>query len=137
MNEELREKLGDGINLLLERLKNSEPGSKEESAIADSISKLWHAGSDEVRLALEEERLDLERERLDMERSRIELEENRNASNDIWNKAFGVGTELLKVGTFVGGQAFLNRRWIQGLQFEQTGTFGSTMVRSIVPKNQP
>ena len=134
MTEELLTKLEVRADMLLDRLENTAPGSKEEQTVAEDINKLFNVLNHEYeisnKLILEQERVNVDKERLAIDQRRAAIEEIRAHKNDIFDKVF----EGLKIGTTIGtfaiGQKAISDRWLQGLNFESTGSIGSTLVRS-------
>lgn len=136
MTEDLLMKLEVRADMLLDRLEKTEPGSKEEQTVAEDVNKLFDILNREYeisnRLVFEQERLEIDKQRLDIDQKRAAIEELRAHRNDIFDRVF----EGLKIGTTVGtfaiGQKAISDRWLQGLNFETTGSIGSAMVRSQV-----
>lgn len=136
MTEELLTKLEVRADMLLDRLEKTEPGSKEEQTVCESINKVFDILNREYeisnKLAFEQERLEIDKERLSIDQKRAAIEELRNRKNDVFDKIFEGLRDAITVGTFMYGQKAISDRWIQGLNFETTGSIGSAMTRSQV-----
>lgn len=130
MTEEIKDKLDEEIQSLLEDLSNFDSGSEDYKHVLDDVTKLIDKRNDidKIELEIDKQRLN---EVLESRKSKNEEELNvYNKKQDIIKHAISIGSIVIPVFLTVWGT-------YKTLKFEETGTVTTIMGRGFVNKLIP
>lgn len=141
MNEEIRQALADEILSQFHGLSDLEPGSKEQQAVVENITKLYKLGLEDVKADTDyDEKLyrrdaDARNEQNELDKQTREEEFKRNQlTEQTRDRYFRIGIEV--AGIILPLMFYAS--WMKkGFKFEETGTYTSTTFRGLFNRFRP
>lgn len=113
--------LDEEIQTLHEQFNEAEPGSKEQTAIVDSMAKLQKTRQDEFKLSNEALNADLT------------LQETKK--QNVWHKIFDGAKIVIPAAVTIAGYVLWNKKLDQTAEFEENGVWRSDVRKEA--KNGP
>ena len=130
MTNEIKEKLDEEIQSLLDNLGGLNKGSNEYQAVLDDVSKLIDKRNDIDKLDLEQAKYKLSEKSEEYKVDKDKELNEYNKKNQIISHAISIGTIVIPVLVTVWGT-------YKTLKFEETGTVTTIMGRGFINKLIP
>lgn len=124
MDEQLLQSLADELQKEFNALEKLTPGSEEYSRHVGNIERLWKLAQAEVKNAQDADEIIYRREQ-DL------VKANQDKKDKKIDRFVNIGIKAAEIGIPVGVYVAL---WKKGLEFEQTGTITSGMMRNLIQK---